>query len=48
MRTNENTPKKRRIRDSLRYVWQDTTKANRAMFRLPPYDDYLQHERYTH
>ena len=45
MTTNQQTTKKSRIRDSLRSIWHDTSKANRAMFRLPPYDDYLQHRR---
>jgi hypothetical protein len=48
MRKNNETPRKRRIRDSLRYVWQDTRNASRAQFRLPPYDDYLQHRRSSH
>jgi len=48
MRTNESTTTKHRVRDSLRAVWDDVTKANRAVFRLPPYDDYLKHGRYTH
>ncbi len=38
----------RRIRDTLRYVWDDTNRASEAMFRLQPYDEYLQHERYHH
>ena len=48
MRTNEQTTKKSRIRSSLRHIWADTHKASRAQFRLSPYDDYLQHGRYTH
>ena len=48
MRTNDETTKKSRIRASLRHIWQDTHKASRAQFRVPPYDDYLQHGRYTH
>jgi hypothetical protein len=46
MRTNEN-PKQHRIRATLRHIWDDTHKASRAQFRLPPYDDYLQNGRYT-
>ena len=45
MTSHENTTKKHRIRSSLRYIGQDTTNANRALFRLPPYDDYLQNNR---
>ena len=48
MKENENTTRKHRIRSSLRHIWQDTTNASRAQFRLPPYDDYLKHGRYTH
>ena len=45
MTTHQNTTRKHRIRSTLRYIWQDTTNANRALFRLPPYDDYLQNNR---
>ena len=45
MTSHQNTSKKHRIRSSLRYIWGDTTNANRALFRLPPYDDYLQNNR---
>jgi transposase len=45
MTSHENTSRKHRIRGALRYIWQDTTNANRALFRLPPYDDYLQNNR---
>ena len=48
MKENENTTRKTRIRSSLRNIWQDTHNASRTQFRLPPYDEYLQHERYTH
>jgi hypothetical protein len=48
MTENQDTTRKGRIRSSLRHIWQDTTNASRAQFRRPPYDDYLQHERYTH
>ena len=48
MKTTKTTTRKSRIRSSLRYLWQDTNNASRAQFRVPPYDDYLQHERYTH
>jgi uncharacterized short protein YbdD (DUF466 family) len=48
MRTTTHTPHKHGIRSFLRYAWDDTVKANRAMFRLPPYDDYLQNHRDTH
>ena len=47
MRTNDETTRTNRIRASLRHIWHDTNKASRAQFRLPPYDDYLQHGRYT-
>jgi uncharacterized short protein YbdD (DUF466 family) len=43
--TNHENTRKHRIRSALRYIWQDTSNANRAMFRVPPYDDYLQHNR---
>jgi hypothetical protein len=45
MTSHQNTSKKHRIRSSLRYIWQDTSNANRALFRPAPYDDYLQHNR---
>ena len=45
MTSHQNTSRKNRIRGTLRYIWQDTTNANRALFRLPPYDDYLQNNR---
>ena len=48
MTTNNETTRKHRIRETLRTVWQDTNRASRAQFRRPPYDDYLQHERYSH
>ena len=47
MDTNTHTTKKHRIRDSLRHVWEDTARANRALFR-PPYDDYLQNRRHLY
>jgi hypothetical protein len=48
MRTTTHTPKKHGIRAALRDAWDDTVKGNRAMFRLPPYDDYLLNHRDTH
>ena len=48
MRTNSETTRKHRIRETLRSVWQDTNRASRAQFRLPPYDDYLQNQRNHH
>jgi hypothetical protein len=37
-----------RARAFLKYVWDDTTAAHRALLRVAPYDDYLinhRHER---
>ncbi len=48
MKTTETTTRKGRIRASLRHIWPDTHHASRAQFRLEPYDEYLQHGRYTH
>jgi hypothetical protein len=48
MTTHTQTTKKNRIRDSLRYVLQDTHNADRALFRRPAYDDYLFNHRDTH
>jgi hypothetical protein len=48
MKTNDDGTKRTRIRASLRHIWQDTHKASRAQFRLPPYDDYLQNGRQTY
>jgi uncharacterized short protein YbdD (DUF466 family) len=45
MTTTLHTPRKHGLRERLRDAWGDTVKANRALFRLPPYDDYLQHRR---
>ncbi len=45
MTSHESTTRKHRIRSTLRYIWQDTSNANRALFRTPPYDDYLQNNR---
>jgi hypothetical protein len=39
MNTNKSTQKGRRIRTSLRSMWQDQVAANRAMLQLRPYFD---------
>lgn len=33
------THKNRRLRSSLRHIWQDSVEAHRAMARLTPYFD---------
>ena len=45
MTTTTRTPLNRRLRASLRHAWSDQVKAQRALLRLTPYDDYLQHRR---
>jgi hypothetical protein len=39
MTTNKHPQKSRRIRTSLRSMWQDQVAANRAMLSLTPYSD---------
>lgn len=44
MNTNR-TSLNRRLRTTLRLAWDDQVRAQRALLRLTPYDDYLQHRR---
>jgi hypothetical protein len=47
MKTTETTTRTGRIRASLRHLWPDTH-TSRTLLPLSPYDEYLQHGRYTH
>jgi len=48
MKTTENITRTGRIRASLRHLWPETHHASRTQSQLSPYDEYLQHGRYTH
>lgn len=39
MTTTHSNRKNRRLRGSLRHIWQDSVEAHRAMLRLTPYFD---------
>ena len=41
MNTNQRPSTQHRLRTFLRYAWGDQVAANRALLRMPPYDDYL-------
>jgi hypothetical protein len=41
MNTNQKPSTQHRLRTFLRYAWGDQVAANRALLRMPPYDDYL-------
>ena len=45
MNTTTHTPLNRRLRATLRHAWDDQVRAQRALLRLTPYDDYLQNRR---
>jgi len=45
MTKNQNTSKGGRFRTLVRYVWADQVAANRALLRVPPYQDYLLNHR---
>ena len=47
MKTTETT-RTGRIRASLRTLWPETQHTRRTQPQLSPYDEYLQHGRYTH
>jgi hypothetical protein len=39
MNTHTTTRKSRRLRGTIRHIWQDSVEAHRAMARLTPYFD---------
>ena len=39
MNTTDTTRKNRRLRGTLRHIWEDSVAAHRAMLRLTPYFD---------
>ncbi len=39
MNTHTTTRKPRRLRGTIRHIWDDTVAAHRAMLRLTPYFD---------
>ena len=41
MNTNENASKTSRFRTFIRYAWSDQVRANSALLRIQPYDEYL-------
>jgi hypothetical protein len=45
MTTTNRAPLTRRLRASLRHSWDDQVRAQRALLRLTPYDDYLRNRR---
>jgi hypothetical protein len=41
MNTNQNTSKTSRFGTFIRYAWGDQVRANRALLRIQPYEEYL-------
>jgi hypothetical protein len=45
MTTTNRTSLTSRLRSSLHHSWSDQVRAQRALLRLTPYDDYLRNRR---
>jgi hypothetical protein len=45
MNQNQKTSKAHQFRTFMRHAWDDQVRANRSLFRVQPYDDYLINQR---